>query len=191
MPPKTKVTKDGIIRAAVALVRQEGPGALNARSLARALGTSTQPIFSNFASMEALKMEVLAYAEELYQRFFQEELASEKYPPYKASGMAYIRFARQERELFRLQFMRDRRGQDTSGRGSATYEPIMEMIRSNTGLDARNAELLHLEMWAAVHGIAAMVATDYMDLSDELVSELLTDIYQGLIHRFTGKGGCK
>ncbi|MBQ7872243.1 MAG: TetR/AcrR family transcriptional regulator [Oscillospiraceae bacterium] len=191
MPPRTKATKEEITGAAVALVRQEGPGALNARALARRLGTSTQPIFSNFASMEALNAEVLAYAENLYQQFFREELAREKYPPYKASGMAYIRFARQERELFKLQFMRDRRGQDTSGRGSAAYEPIMEMIRKNTGLDTRNAELLHLEMWAGVHGIAAMVATDYMDLSDELVSELLTDLYQGLLHRFTGKGACK
>lgn len=191
MPPRAKVTKAEIVSAAVALVRQEGPGALNARALARWLGTSTQPIFSNFASMEALNAEVLAYAEDLYQRFFREELAREKYPPYKASGMAYIRFARQERELFRLQFMRDRRGEDTSGRGSATYAPIIEMIQKNTGLDARMADLLHLEMWAGVHGIATMVATDYMDLSDELVSELLTDIYQGLIHRFTGKGACK
>ena len=35
-------------------------------------------------------------------------MAEGKYPPYKASGMAYIRFAKEEKELFKLLFMRDR-----------------------------------------------------------------------------------
>ena len=34
-----------------------------------------------------------------------------KYPPYKASGIAYIQFAKEEKELFKLLFMRDRTGE--------------------------------------------------------------------------------
>lgn len=34
-------------------------------------------------------------------------MESGEYPPYKASGMAYIDFARREKHLFRLLFMRN------------------------------------------------------------------------------------
>lgn len=189
MPPKVKVSREEIIHAAVALVRREGPAALNARALARQLQISTQPIFSNFPTMEDLKYEVLNCAERIYQRFLQEDLEKKEYPPFKISGMSYIRFARQERELFKLLLMRDRTGE--AYRPFAAYETVIEMIRQGTGLDRPLAELFHLEMWSCVHGIAVMIATDYMELSDAMASEILTDIYQGLLQRFMGKGECK
>ena len=39
-------------------------------------------------------------------------MSAGQYPPYKASGMAYIRFAREQRELFKLLFMRDRTNEE-------------------------------------------------------------------------------
>ena len=54
MPPKVKITKEDIIRTAVDLVRQRGIDAINARAIATALSCSTQPIFSNFATMDEL-----------------------------------------------------------------------------------------------------------------------------------------
>lgn len=47
-------------------------------------------------------------ANNLYQNYLKEDMTSRKYSPYKASGMAYIRFAKKEKELFKLLFMRDR-----------------------------------------------------------------------------------
>ena len=41
----------------------------------------------------------------MYRQYIAEDMSSGEYPPYKASGMAYIRFADEERELFRLLFM--------------------------------------------------------------------------------------
>ena len=58
--------------------------------------------------MEEVGQEVLAASDLLYQNYLREDMAKGKYPPYKASGMAYIRFAKEERELFKLLFMRDR-----------------------------------------------------------------------------------
>ncbi len=189
MPPRVKVTRAEIIHAAVALVRVSGPQALNARALARQLGTSTQPIFSNFESMDALRSEVARYADTIYQDFFQAELDKQLYPPYKASGMAYIRFARQEKELFHLQFMRSRQGMDPADRGTMLYDSVISLVQKGAGLPRDAAERLHFEMWACVHGVATMLATDYMELSDAQISELLTDVYQGLLHRFRSKEG--
>ena len=183
MPPKVKVQKEEIVRAAVEIVRKQGMAALNARTVAAALGCSTQPVFSNFATMEDLQAAVVDAADALSQEYISTEVAAGEYPPYKASGMAYIRFAKEEKELFRLLYMRDRTA-EVIPEETELGEQMEDMVHSNTGLGPMEAKLFHLEMWAFVHGIAAMMATGFLDLDRELVSRMLTDAYQGLRLRF-------
>ena len=178
MPPKVKNTKNDIIETALSLVRAGGAEAVNARSIASALGCSTQPIFSNFESMEELEQSVLVAAYDEYLGFITDEIASGKYPGYKAAGMAYIRFAKEERELFKLLFMCDRRGEAI--KPTEDFELSVEMIMKANGCSREVANLMHLEMWACVHGIATMLVTSFLELDGELISRMLTDVYQGL-----------
>ena len=104
MPPKVKVTKESIISAAVDMARIGGIDVIIARSVAQALGVSTQPIFSNYSNMDELRADVLSYAERLYFEYTEREMSKDKYPAYKASGMAYIGFAKAEGQLFKLLF---------------------------------------------------------------------------------------
>ncbi len=179
MPPKVRITKDDIIKTTLELVRQSGEPAINARSVAAALNCSTQPVFSNFATMDELKFAVLKAADALCNEYISKEIALGKYPPYKASGMAYIRFAKEERELFKLLYMRNRAGETYSEESEIT-ENMLALIHANTGLSEGEAGMFHLEMWAYVHGIATMLATGFFDLDEELISRMLTDSYQGL-----------
>lgn len=178
MPPKICITREAILSAAVEIVRQEGAPALNARAIASALHCSTQPIFSNFATMEVLRMAVVEAADKLCQQYRNQEEERGAYSPYKAHGMAYIRFAKEEKELFKLLYMRDRTDENR-----AQYDEDTQMetiVQHSTDLTGADAKLFHLEMWAYVHGIATMFATGYLDLDFELVSRMLTDVYQGL-----------
>lgn len=186
MPPKVRITREDIIRTAVDIVRKDGAGAINARQIAKALNCSTQPVFSNFATMEELRGAVVDAASQLYQACIQQETQSGHYPPYKASGIAYIRFAKEEKELFKLLYMRDRSGEDTSAE-TETFNQISHWVQQYTGFSEETARLFHLEMWAFVHGIATMVATNYLDLAPELVSDMLTDAYLGLKKRYEEK----
>ena len=68
MPPKVKITKEDIINTALSLVRQEGVSAINARCVAAALGCSTQPVFSNFESMEQLQRATATAAYEVFDK---------------------------------------------------------------------------------------------------------------------------
>ena len=97
MPPKVIITKEEIIKTALEMLRKNGEGALNARSIATELNCSTQPIFSNFATMDELRAAVIADAYQLYLDFLKRESESGEYPKYKAFGMAYIRFAKEEK----------------------------------------------------------------------------------------------
>ncbi len=186
MPPKVKITKEDIIHTALEIVRHDGAAAVNAREIAKALRCSTQPVFSNFASMEDLRFAVVAAADALYQAYIAREIAAGRYPAYKASGMAYIRFAREEKELFKLLFMRDRSDEPVQPETKELKE-LYHIVQANTGIDEEKVKLFHLEMWAYVHGIAAMTATGYLELDPELVSEMMTDAYQGLKNRYETK----
>ena len=108
MPPKPKITREHIISSALDITRKHGVDALNARAIAATLNCSTQPIFSNYSSMEELKTDVIKQAALLYEQYLKQDMTNPDYPPYKGSGMGYIRFAKEEKELFKLLFMRDR-----------------------------------------------------------------------------------
>ena len=74
MPPKVKIAKEDIVKTAVELVRASGEQAINARSVAAALGCSTQPVFSNFSGMEDLQGAVVKAAYARYFEFIQREI---------------------------------------------------------------------------------------------------------------------
>lgn len=185
MPRSFLFTREQIVQAALELTREKGINAVTARALGARLGTSTKPIFGLFRSMEEVQQEVLAAADAVYHDYLRVHMAQDDYPPYKASGMAYIRFAKEERELFKLLFMRDRTGEVPAE--DPQLEEIYRLISEKTGLPAEGARALHLEMWVFVHGFATMVATSYLDWfawDEALISRALTDAYRGLICRF-------
>lgn len=186
MPPKVKITKEEITKTALELARRAGVSAINARSIATELACSTQPIFSNFASMDEIHAAVISSAYELYLGFIRREVESGKYPKYKAFGMAYIRFANEEKELFKLLFMCD--GGSEGLIPTQDFDASVEMIMSANGITKEEAALFHLEMWACVHGIGTMLATSFISLDWELISNMLTDVYQGIRTRHLPEG---
>ena len=189
MPRKTVIHKQDIISAAVEIVRTNGYESLNARAIAQYLGCSTQPIFSNFRNMEDLTGNVVQRSLEIYNDFVAEEFRRpHDYPPYKTNGMAYIRFAMEEKNLFKLLFMRDRTNESSPAEESTFYD-VLPLIMKATGLNREQASLFHFEIWAAVHGIAVMVASSYYNADMDLISGTLTDVYQGLLYRFRQKEG--
>ena len=94
MPRSYMFTKEQVLDAAIELTREKGFSAVSARSLGDRLGTTSRPIFSHFENMADVQKGIISAANTLYQSFREKEIASVKYVPYKASGMAYIRFAK-------------------------------------------------------------------------------------------------
>lgn len=178
-----QITKERIIQAATDLVRKSGMRSLNARTLARELGCSTRPIYLSFGGMDGVKSAVAENITRIYQGYLRRETESGRYPPYKCYGMGYIRFAREEKELFSYLFMRNRRG-EPEGTDGGDITKVLEAVAKATGLDAESAKLFHFESWIFVHGIAAMAATSYAEFDEDTVQRLLTDMFTGLRARF-------
>lgn len=188
MPPRAKFKKEEIVEAAFALVREKGPGALTARALGEALGSSARPVFTVFRSMEEVEEAALARANEFYEDYTRKAMKNPAYPVYKNSGMAYIRFAGEEPELFQWLFMRNRR-EEKQGEPNMFFDEIVSLLAKASGMPREKAMLFHTEMWVFVHGAAVMAATSYMNWKEEQISDMLSDVYLGL--RSLQQGGEK
>lgn len=178
MPPKIRFSREAVVEAAFAIARKDGMEAVNARAIAKELGCSTQPLFREFQTMDQIKDEVRASAMKLYdQSVMRAMMGAEK--PYKAAGMAYLHFAKNEPALFKLLFMYDR-GKDKDkreGENDPSADYVLEALMKSQRLSREKAKLFHLYSWIYVHGMASMIATNYVDFSDEEMDGLLTGMY--------------
>ncbi len=184
MPAKAKFTQEEIVDAALAIVRTEGAKGLTARALGKALGVSSCPIFTAFHGMDEVLEKTLARAQTLYESYLLADMTSGKYPSYKGSGMAYIRFAREEKELFKLLFMRDRTGENIVEERES-IRPLLTILQTNLGLTEDEAYRFHLQLWIYVHGVATMAATSYLEWDVDFISRALSEVYEGLRWRYT------
>ena len=100
--------------------------------------------------------------------------------------MAYIGFAKEETELFKLLFMRERANDEASD--AELLEPMIEILTQSLGITKEKALLFHLEMWIFVHGIATMIATDYLQWNTENISNMMSDVYNGLKLHYVNYG---
>lgn len=178
MPPKIQFTKGDLLHTAFRITRTQGIDALNARAIARALGCSTQPIFRAFHSMEEIKQEMLRMAMDTYSAYISKSVNMAPVP-YLGAGMAYILFAQEERELFKLLFMRDRVSTESlSDPNDFSLEYVIDLVMKNTGFIRERAFDFHNHLWIFTHGLASMIATRFLDLRSEDVMRLLRDQYQ-------------
>ena len=177
MPPSVRFNREAVLNAAYQLIRREGVAALNARSVAKELGGSTQPIFRLFSGMEELKQAVLVLTLDLWKERLQERLHTSRFP-YLTIGMAYLLFARDEPELFKFLFMRDRVSD-----GSCTDYNMdfgIPMIEDAVKVDVETARKLYERNWLYCHGLAVMIATKYIPCMNECqMRQLLVESLQG------------
>lgn len=181
MPPKVKIDKESILEAAVDILREKGENSLHAREIAKRLGCSIQPIFSNYENMADLKEKVKNRVEEIYNEYIQQGMENHRIP-FLGMGMGYIRFAKEERNLFRLLFMSNE-FQGNALRGLVQGEDnrqILSLISGMTGLSLDSSENLFLSIWLITHGMAAMVSTNDLELGEEEVERILMNAFTGM-----------
>ena len=68
MAPKVKITREMIVDAALAVIRDSGSPSLNARAIADRLNCSTQPVLYQFKTMEEIREAVYAAADDLHTK---------------------------------------------------------------------------------------------------------------------------
>ncbi len=181
MPPKIKITEEAMLHASIKIVKEQGMEHLNARNLAKELGCSVQPIFRVFSSMEDLKNAVISKVKEQYYKYLSDSISQED----QLVGLesAYIRFAREQKNLFRLLHLSDQLGISKTDEFTATgiNLEIIEAMAEMTGLTLEQATTLYTGTFFAAHGIAAMLATNHCTLKEEEIRTIIENVFDGLV----------
>ncbi len=173
MPAIKKISKEAIIDAAVDVLRKGGASAINARSVAKELGCSTQPIYLSFRNMEELKAAVTERAVMLHAQHVRDSLRSRenggsiysRYSRYSGYGMGFVKFAAEEKHLFRWLYL--------DGQQPGPYQDdmllpeIIAAIVDEYGYTGELAEKLHRDMAYYSYGLAILANTGHLKLSDE------------------------
>lgn len=165
MPPTVRFTRDAVLHAACQLMRREGIEALNARAIAKELGGSTQPIFRLFTNMEDLHRELILYVARQFQAHAEADMAQSD-SPYIQLCTTYLLYGRDEPELFKLLFMRDRVSEGQSS-DQTNFDLVFNIIKKETPLDDETALRFFERTWLFIHGLAVCIATKYIPCQDE------------------------
>lgn len=177
MPPKQRITREMILETSFSMFCREGMEAVNARSVAKALNCSTQPIFSYYSGMEDLKNALEERAKTAFEAELSAAAASEK--PLTACCQAYFRFAMKEPNLFRQLCLNKQKPQQNGVLpiGQALYDQIGAKIAEQPGMDAERAKQLCFDLWVYAHGLSALQAMDLLDLQPEKAEALIDSAY--------------
>jgi len=97
-PRNNQFIREDIIAAAFQLVRQRGWDGFSVQAVAKAIGSSTMPIYSQFGSVRELEDAVCLKALELLKERMLEERTGDKWID---QAITYVRFAEDEKYLFR------------------------------------------------------------------------------------------
>ncbi|MEM6104846.1 TetR/AcrR family transcriptional regulator [Mycobacterium sp. 050272] len=96
--------RDEMLHAAVGLLDEHGPDALQTRKVAGAAGTSTMSVYTHFGGMQAL---IAAVAEEGLRQFEEAQRVPQTADPVAdlfVTGAAYRRYAIERPHMYRLMF---------------------------------------------------------------------------------------
>lgn len=192
--------REEILAAATALLLETGQAkSVSIRSVAQRVGVTPPSIYLHFADKDALMDAVCArYFERLdlaMQRAATEHAAA--VDVLRAQGLAYIRFATENPELYRIATM----GEWRSGSNidvaldSSAFQHICATVAGVIEDGVRlqdDAETVALDFWTAAHGVAAMlIAKPHLPFGDAEVfaDRVLCSVFCGrVVSGFASRG---
>ncbi len=176
MPPRVKFNKEEITAAALKIARKKGIDAVTAREVGGVLGVSSRPIFTWFDSMGQLKQAVYEAAKGIYKDYLDNGLKERV--PFLGIGMYYLKFAREEPELYKLLFLTKPNG--VTGGAAETLKFSQDAFRQSVtkiyNVSEKMADKFMRDMWFIVYSFATMIVTDDCPYSEEEISLILTEM---------------
>lgn len=167
MPPRVKIQKEAVDLAALNVARRSGIDAVTAREVAKELQVSVGPIFTWYETMDQLKAEVYERARGVYRAYIERGLAEPI--PFQGVWKQYLRFAKDEPELYRLLFL-TKPGNVSGGAMEAmrfsrdlARESIMRFYR----MDAPTADCFFRDLWLIAFSSATLIVTGDCPYTEE------------------------
>ena len=169
--PTQRFNQENVLDAALDLVRERGFDALSARAVAERAGCSVQPIYSLFGDMEGL-MRALHEHARAWVTAYNAEHAGDGENLFESNGLAHLRLAREEPQLFTFLYLSPYLGAQNLDElyRSISQPGVEECIMELGHLSAKAAHELYLNMIVYTHGLAVLLVSG-ADYSEEELAE--------------------
>jgi len=151
-----------LLRAAGKMLEKEGPAGISLREAARRAGVSHSAPYRHFPHRDALLAELAAEGYERLAQTMRDQAG-------KQMGEAYVRFALEHPQRFRLMFggtLPLVKHEHLREAASATYRALVNAFQA-----LPNAELAAAAAWALVHGLAHLKLEGH--LTGQSVAEVI------------------
>ncbi len=181
MAPKNKFTRAEMTEAALRVVRRKGLDGLTAKALAEELHISTQPVFTCFGTMEALRAEVFKAAEKLFDERIRAGLNDEV--PFLGAGAAYIRFAQEEPALYRLLLLSPNAAENIEALEvvKGVSDIVCPQFMERYHITETEAKRYFRDLWLVAHSLATLAVTG-VELEEENVRKIFAGFSVGLMY---------
>jgi len=153
--------RPALLRAAGRMLEKEGPAGISLREASRRAGVSHAAPYRHFADREALLAELAAEGFEMLGEALRGQAG-------RGMGEAYVRFALEHPQRFRLMFggaLPLQKYAHLRTAASATYQALVEAFR-----DMPHPELAAAAAWSLVHGLA------HLKLDGHLAAQSIADV---------------
>ena len=181
MPAVKKVSREEIVEAALEVVRDGGFSAVNARSVAKKLGCSTQPIYFSFRNMDELKAALTERAIQMHERRVRDSLHAHegRDSRYSSYGTGFVRFAAEEKQLFRWLYLE---GEQLGPYQNDILLPeVIGVIMEEFGYGEDVARRFHQDMIYFTYGLAILANTGHLPLTETELREAFRREFRALI----------
>lgn len=181
MPPKTKVTAEMIVDAAVEIVRQSGFESINARTVSGQLHCSTQPVMYHFSTIDSLKRAAYRRTDRLHSEYMMNTPPGQD--PILGIGLNYVRFAVEEPQLFRFLFQSGYAAEHSLLEMIDSEEliPVLAAMQEGAGLSMEKTKQVFLTVALFAHGYASIIANNHLEYDERLIAEHLERTWNGAV----------
>ena len=167
MPPRVKYTKEAIVEAALNVTKKKGFAFVTAREVAKELKISVAPIFTCFANMDDLKVQVYELTKSIYKEQIMKGV--QETPPFFGIWKQYMRFAKETPELYKTLFFSRPNGAigGPIEMLKFTQDLARESIMKFYKFDAATADSLFRNLWLMSSTFSALMVTGECPYTEE------------------------
>lgn len=186
MPPRQKITKEMILEKGFELARKRGIETVNSRNIARELNCSTQPIFSQFKTMEDLRKGVFDFA---CNKFVGEVLKNSNDENFLGlTTKWYLNLLRNEQNLYKMLYFSSGFSESPLIELFLNYESNKQIIlklQKDYLLSREQCLDILLRSFVVLHGIGSLITFNKFEISDD---EIVSIVRRTVIDMAKGYG---
>lgn len=183
-----KFTKKLILKAAFDLLRKQGACRFSAKNIARQLGSSVQPLYSEFDNMEELENDLF---ECLFFYFVNKVCLSKRadenskvLDPIVAMGLNYLDFAKNESKLYQAIYVRKFvRRYSVKECLRDVFNHFVSSTTKYEGLNEKEINKLFSGMLVLITGLAFLLSSEIIYLTKEQQIDFLERMIPAILRK--------